>query len=1493
MTVRPHARAPTSVVACRSSSAWRRPRRRLCSPPASRPTQARRRRRRSRRPRRLGRPRGGRPPAPRRLDRIEPADPAARRGRPPPAGRPPPRRGVPGHVRLAARRVEPEGVDRRPVRDALRDLRPVLVADEFIWTRTRATAPAAADHRDTTDARSAAASAAGRSSATAPLEPTTSLARRGRRRGRRRARLGRATGSRRRGRAGPRRRAARPAHAAPARRARRDHRADRGRPARGPGPRRPAPRAAPRAAAGQPAGPAPGRGRRAPDPGGHVRLPGRDAVARAQPVARLRGRRSALVRGFVQRLEGGRSGPSRPGSARTCGRSAEGTRDRGRWRVASPIRPCAPSATSDRGSAGRRGRAPRVRLVLGQPPVRPSLERLALAYHGTAWTLGREAAALLPIDALAGHVAARPVVVAGRRDRPVARRRRAVDGPRRPRRPARRRRRRGARRASALGGARPATGSSSPAWPIRTTRAPGVDRVPAARARSLPPGPRTRANVSAAARARRRGRSGHGPRPGPVRAARALRPAAVLRRRRGAKVVTDAAVETLRARGEPARIERLFGEILVGLDRAGQLRRLAAEPGTRPPRRPTTPERRSRCGARRRCAGPRPPTRATDPAVADRAGRRASPRAARPPADAPPSARDRPTAARIAAADPVDRLLALIRDELAPADQRRLVEIEPGRWWLADRADRDAAAARRSPTASSGPCSACSRPPARCPRPRSTSASPTLFTGHDLPDETLVRACLDSYRSLGQHAGPPRDRRRPAAPEPGAHRAAGAPSPTPAIGSGCASGSARARAGAPARAPGTSATCSTSASSGAYLGGISRAGRRARRRRLPSGTSAARSRSLFEVEWTAMLGEPLLRRHARIPPDERLVRFLVIAPGADRPRPPQARALAAAARGHRGRRLAHHQVGPPADVPRRASGRTSTTSSRCSASTRSSSAAASRCRCSAADAAAAGRTLRPPTRAAVASTAPPDPSAEHSRRRRPSRRDRPARLARRRRSPTASGRRSSSSTRRPPPFYGDERYADRLEDPSPGGPGQGPRAHGAHGAPRPRRSRPTASRPRSGSPATCSRSSPSSRSRRTTRASTSSRVVDQMGGPQQLLPQLTQFQPVDTPERLEAFIARLHAYPAFMAANADILREGSATGLTAPSIVDRADHRPDRADAGDPDRRGDRPGERPGRLGRRPRAHPRRRPRRRLPGRRRLPRARSAASTATPAARSRASGRRPTASASTGPRSGAGRRSSWTPQTIHEIGLEELAAIEAERREIARAAGFGDDTAAYRASLDDAAGQHARTRRTSWSPGRARTSSGRWPSAPRYFGRCPGPAATSAPVEEYKEKDAPFAYYYPPSADGSRDRHLLRQRLRPAVAQVHASSPRRPTTRRRPATTSRSRSRWRTRTSTRSAGSARGWSAAPTSRAGACTASGWPTRWACIRIGGRAVRDARRPGLAGRPPRRRHRAARAALGAPALDRLPARRRACPRPTRSSRPTATSAGRARP
>jgi uncharacterized protein (DUF885 family) len=133
-------------------------------------------------------------------------------------------------------------------------------------------------------------------------------------------------------------------------------------------------------------------------------------------------------------------------------------------------------------------------------------------------------------------------------------------------------------------------------------------------------------------------------------------------------------------------------------------------------------------------------------------------------------------------------------------------------------------------------------------------------------------------------------------------------------------------------------------------------------------------------------------------------------------------------------------------------------------------------------------------------------------------------------------------------FYGDDRYADRLEDPSPAGRAKA-RALMAGAAAE------AAAIPVEGL----------STEDRITRDTIQVmgelaveeddeglhqlRVVDQMGGPQQLLPQLTQFQPVDTPERLEAFISRLHAYPAFMAANADILREALGTGLTAPAIV--------------------------------------------------------------------------------------------------------------------------------------------------------------------------------------------------------------------------------------------------------------------------------------------------------------------------------------------------------
>jgi hypothetical protein len=234
----------------------------------------------------------------------------------------------------------------------------------------------------------------------------------------------------------------------------------------------------------------------------------------------------------------------------------------------------------------------------------------------------------------------------------------------------------------------------------------------------------------------------------------------------------------------------------------------------------------------------------------------------------------RATAEADAAPDPVERLLALIRDELGRPDQRRVTEIEPGRWWLAETADREAAAtpladrvewAVYSLLSTAGPLSEAAF----------YDRIATLFTGHDLPDETLVRACLDSYRSL---ASTP-DRlvttddllRRSqehtellASITDAGHRL------------GLRVWLAE-REQARRHERGHLGDLLDGRERGAYLGSIGRAVD------ALSQVDAiwyirGKAALMFEVEWTAMLGEPLLRRHARIGNDERFIRFLAIAP---------------------------------------------------------------------------------------------------------------------------------------------------------------------------------------------------------------------------------------------------------------------------------------------------------------------------------------------------------------------------------------------------------------------------------------------------------------------------------------------------------------------------------------------------------------------------------------------------------------------------------------
>ncbi|HET7028525.1 MAG TPA: DUF885 domain-containing protein [Candidatus Limnocylindrales bacterium] len=331
--------------------------------------------------------------------------------------------------------------------------------------------------------------------------------------------------------------------------------------------------------------------------------------------------------------------------------------------------------------------------------------------------------------------------------------------------------------------------------------------------------------------------------------------------------------------------------------------------------------------------------------------------------------------------------------------------------------------------------------------------------------------------------------------------------------------------------------------------------------------------------------------------------------------------------------------------------------------------------------------------------------------------------------------------------YGDERYADRLEDPSAQG-----------------RARLRALMDATLADATAIDPGPLSVEDRITRDMLAViagigieeddqqihqlRVVDQIGGPQTLLAQIVQFQPADTAGRLEQLVARIRAYGPFMAANTQILRDGIRSGLTAPRIAtERTVDQLDRLLAVPPEQS---PIVTMAKV---------------AAERDREPLLDAVREVVYPAdaefLRVLRDEYLPVSRVDPGiwsaPNGEAIYRTQiryWTtleiePQEVHRIGLEDLDGIEAERRAIARAAGFGDDTAAYRAALA------ADSSNVPASPEqmleRARDDIARAMAvAPRYFGRLPQASVDVRAVESFKEKDSPFAYYFPPATDGSR-----------------------------------------------------------------------------------------------------------------------------------------------
>ena len=262
------------------------------------------------------------------------------------------------------------------------------------------------------------------------------------------------------------------------------------------------------------------------------------------------------------------------------------------------------------------------------------------------------------------------------------------------------------------------------------------------------------------------------------------------------------------------------------------------------------------------------------------------------------------------------------------------------------------------------------------------------------------------------------------------------------------------------------------------------------------------------------------------------------------------------------------------------------------------------------------------------------------------------------------------------------------------------------------------------------------------------KVVDQMDGPQTILPLLAAFQPTETAEQFEAFLARIADYPRFMAANAEVVREGLGGGLTAARIVtDRVIGQLERLLA-IPDEES-------------PIATalkvPRPSDRDRLVeaiGKYVRPADRAFLDALLGEYRDASREEPGLCSAPHGDELYRTQIRAWTSldldaAEVHRIGVDELAAIHEEQRVIARGLGIGDDLKAARNSLrsDPAAIPESIEELVNRARGQIERALS---ASPDYFGTLPKAGCEVRPVEPYKEADAPAAYYYPPAVDGSR-----------------------------------------------------------------------------------------------------------------------------------------------
>ncbi|MEP7059394.1 MAG: DUF885 domain-containing protein [Actinomycetota bacterium] len=252
-------------------------------------------------------------------------------------------------------------------------------------------------------------------------------------------------------------------------------------------------------------------------------------------------------------------------------------------------------------------------------------------------------------------------------------------------------------------------------------------------------------------------------------------------------------------------------------------------------------------------------------------------------------------------------------------------------------------------------------------------------------------------------------------------------------------------------------------------------------------------------------------------------------------------------------------------------------------------------------------------------------------------------------------------------------------------------------------------------------------------------------GPANLLAEIGSLQQADSPERLDRLETRLRALPTYFAASREVAREGIERAVTSPRVIaERAVAQLERI------------------LALPPEESPVVAPAKDDAARERL--SAVVADVVAPACQEYLSFLRqdylPRATETIGLGALPGGDAmygtevlSWTslpmdPQEIHDLGNERFDAIQEERAEIAGKLGFASAAEATEAHLASGADTFdSKEELKALAQAQVRRS---WEASSEYFGALPSTWCEVELVEEFREADMAFAFYNPPTADGSR-----------------------------------------------------------------------------------------------------------------------------------------------